>query len=151
MGASEFYPPPAFHFKLTFSLAPGADTAFQEVDGIGSELDTQEFVEGGEHRFVHRLPLGVKHPLLRLKRGIAKFNSPLVHWCKSVLEANFAKRIVTQDVLVFLLDENQIPLRGWSFANVYPVKWEIDTFHSTKNEVAIETIALSYTASSRIV
>jgi phage tail-like protein len=150
MQESKFYPPPAFHFMLMFTLMPAADTAFQEVDGITSELDTQEYVEGGEHRFVHRLPKGVKHPLLRLKRGVADLDSPLVLWCKSVLEGNLAQRIITQDVLVLLLDEEQEPLRGWSFANAYPVKWEIGSFHSTKNEVAIETIELSYTYSNRV-
>lgn len=150
MGESEYYPPPAFHFMLSFISPLWPDTAFQEVDGIGSEMEFQEFIEMGEHRFVHRLPKGVKHPLLRLKRGVAGQDSPLVSWCKSILEGNFAQRIDTQEVLVFLLNEEHVPLRGWSFANVYPIKWEIGAFHSTKNEVAIETIELSYTYSNRV-
>jgi phage tail-like protein len=148
---SDLYPPSAFHFKLVFANAPGGDASFQEVSGIGSEIDVQEVVEGGENRYVHRLPKGVKHPLLSLKRGIAGIKSPLVIWCKSVLEAGFIVPIVPQPLLVFLLDENLSPLRGWSFANAYPVKWEIESFNSTKNEVAIETIDLSYNYSNRIV
>ena len=145
------YPPSAFHFKVNFSGARDEDTSFQEVSGIGSEIDFQETVEGGENRFVHRLPKGVKHPLLSLKRGIAGVNSPLVEWCIAVLEGDFLKPIETQQVKVYLLDETQSPLRGWSFANAYPVKWEIDSLNSTKNEVAIETIDLSYNYSNRIV
>ena len=148
---SDLYPPPAFYFKLVFAGAPDGDTSFQEVSGIGSEIDFQETVEGGENRFVHRLPKGVKHPLLSLKRGIADINSPLVKWCIAVLEGDFVKPIETQEVKVYLLDENHSPLRGWSFANAYPVKWEIDSLNSTKNEVAIETIDLSYNYSNRIV
>ena len=148
---SDPYPPSAFHFKLVFAGAPETDTSFQEVSGIGSEIDIQEVVEGGENRFVHRLPRGVKHPLLSLKRGIADIDSPLVKWCKAVLEGDFVQPIEVQEVKVYLLDENHNPLRGWSFANAYPVKWEVDSFHSTKNEVAIETIELSYNHSIRIV
>jgi len=148
---SDIYPPTAFYFKLSFEDAPDKDTSFQEVSGIGSEIDVQEVVEGGENRFVHRLPKGVKHPLLSLKRGIAEFDSPLVKWCKAVLEGDFVKPIEPREVKVYLLDENHDPLRGWSFANAYPVKWEIDSFNSTKNEVAIETIDLSYNYSNRIV
>jgi len=149
--SSELYPPSAFYFKLVFAATPEQDTSFQEVSGIGSEIDFQETVEGGENRFVHRLPKGVKHPLLSLKRGIADINSPLVKWCIAVLEGEFAKPIEPREVKVYLLDENHDPLRGWSFANAYPVKWEIDSFNSTKNEVAIETIDLSYNYSNRIV
>ena len=148
---SDLYPPSAFYFKLVFANAPEKDTSFQEVSGIGSEIDFLETVEGGENRFVYRLPKGVKHPLLSLKRGIADLNSPLVKWCKAVLEGDFVKPIETQEVKVYLLDENHNPLRGWSFAHAYPVKWEIDSFNSTKNEVAIETVELSYNYSDRIV
>ena len=145
------YPPSAFSFKLVFARFPGFDTSFQEVSGIGSEITFKEVIEGGENRFVHRLPTSVKHPMLTLKRGIASLKSPLVIWCKSVLEGDFAAPISPRSLLVFLLDENQAPLRGWSFKNAYPVKWEIDSFNSTKNEVAIETIELSYNYSNRIV
>jgi phage tail-like protein len=147
---SNDYPLPAFHFKLVFSKMPGADTSFQEVSGVSSEIDVQEVVEGGENRFVHRLPKGVKHPLLNLKRGVAGITSPLVIWCKSILEGDLIKPIKTQNIAVFLLDHAQIPVRGWGFTKAYPVKWEVDSFNSTKNEVAIETIQLSYNSSTRI-
>ncbi len=146
---SDDYPPPAFYFKLSFGESPNVDNSFQEVSGIGSEVDVQEVVEGGENRFVHRLPKGVKHPLLSLKRGIAGTDSILVQWCKSILEGDFIKPITTKNLDVFLLDAKGNPLRSWSFADAYPVKWEIDSFNSTKNEVAIEKIEISYTSSER--
>jgi phage tail-like protein len=146
---SGIYPPPAFYFKLSFGGSPNEDTSFQEVSGIGSEIDVQEVVEGGENRFVHRLPKGVKHPLLNLKRGITGTDSTLVKWCKSVLEGDFINPITTKNLDVFLLDAEGNPLRSWSFADAYPVKWEIDSFNSTKNEVAIEKIEISYTSSER--
>lgn len=146
------YPPPAFHFKVEFSATAGmSDTSFQEVSGIGAEVETEDVPEGGENRYVHRLPVRVKHPKLLLKRGIADSNSPLVIWCKSVMEEDFTKPIVPRPVHVFLLDEHGLPMRSWSFANAYPVKWEVDSFNSTKNEVAIEKLELSYTYSNRII
>jgi phage tail-like protein len=104
--------------------------------------------EGGENRFVHRLPKTIKHPLLELKRGIAPQTSALVGWCKSVLE--FGKAIETKAIVVLLLDPDGKPLLGWQFSDAYPVKWEISDFNSMKNEVTIETISLSYTFSKRL-
>jgi phage tail-like protein len=151
MPATDLYPTTAFYFKVVFVGSPGADQSFQEVSGIGAELDTEEVPEGGENRFIHRLPKATKHPLLELKRAIAPLSSQLVVWCQSVLESDFDTRIAPKQLSVYLLDQDGKPLRGWSFANTFPVKWEIGAFNSTKNEVAIETISLSYTISKRLV
>ena len=146
------YPPSAFYFKLAFSATMGMlDTSFQDVSGIESSIATEDYVEGGENRYVHKLPKGVSHPNLVLKRGIAPMTSPLVIWCRSVFEASFAIPVVPMPLLVMLMNEKKSPIRTWSFVNAYPVKWTIDNFNSTKNEVAIETIELSYNYSNRLV
>lgn len=135
------YPPSAFYFKVVIGKTV---TSFQEVTGIGSEIETEEVIEGGENRYVHRLPKAVKHPKLVLKRGIAPGKSPLVRWCKDVLE-EFKIPIKPELLHVHLLNEKGDPIRSWSFANAYPVNWEVESFNSTKNEVALEKIELSYT------
>jgi len=106
-------------------------------------------VEGGENRFVHHLPTVLKHPQLELKRGIAPQGSALVKWCRSVLDQGFPSAIAPSLVTVYLLDAFGAPARGWAFSNAYPVKWQIDNFSSTKNDVAIETITLNYTYANR--
>jgi phage tail-like protein len=144
------YPPPAFHFRVVFAGFPNQDTSFQEVSGIKSEIEFEEVVEGGENRHVHRLPKGVKNSVLSLKRGLADQSSPLVKWCKSVMEGDFSKPIKPMEIKIYLLNEEHNPVRGWSFSNAYPVKWEIDGFNATKNEVAIESIELCYQKLERI-
>lgn len=145
------YPPAAFHFKVIFTAFGGlTDTSFQDVKGIGSKMETEDYVEGGENRYVHKLPVKVSHPNLVLERGIAKFSSPLVLWCRSVLEGELILPILPMPILVFLLNENSSPKRVWSFANAYPVNWEIENFKSNKNEVAIEKIELSYNYTNRV-
>jgi phage tail-like protein len=148
---SSNYPPAAFHFSV--GLGPlgflGVDAAFREVSGIVTELETEAIQEGGQS-FVYNLPKGITHPRLVLKRGIAPIYSPLVNWCRTVFEEWPSSRIETQPVQVSLLDESGWPLRVWTFDNAYPVRWEVEGFQSTKNEVAVEKIELSYTGSSRM-
>lgn len=141
------YPLPAFFFEVI--IGSGGDTSFQEVTGIKTELELESVAEGGENRFVHQLPKAVKHANLVLKRGIAKRDSALVKWCKSVLEQDFTKAIETRELQVRLLNENKEAVRSWSFVNAYPVSWEVESFNSTKNEVAIEKIELVYSHSER--
>lgn len=149
----DVYPPSAFYFKVVIAppLGLSTDTSFQEVSGIDNELEVESVIEGGENRFVRQLPKGAKHSNLSLKRGIAPLTSPLVIWCKSTLESGFNLTIRPLPILVFLMNEDKMPIRGWSFESAYPLKWEVESFSSTKNEVAIEKIVLSYTASMRIV
>lgn len=142
--------PASFQFAVRFAGDDaGNDTAFQEVSGIGSEMDTTVFAEGGESRFVHALPVGVKHTPLFLKRGIADLDSPLVKWCRATLEGGFAQIIETRDLTVALLDPNGNPLRQWSFGNAYPKSWTIDTFQADEGSVVIEKIVLAYATMTR--
>ncbi len=74
-----------------------------------------------------------------------------VIWCRSVLELDFVAPIVAMPIAVYLMNEDKVPIRAWTFANAYPVKWEVENFGSTKNEVAIEKIVLSYNYSNRLI
>ncbi len=148
---SDGYQPSAFYFKVLFSATMGqTDTSFKEVSGIGSEMAIEEVEEGGLNSYLHKLPKTIKHPNLILKRGIAKINSPLVLWCKSVLELDYSVPITPLPVMVQLMNETKLPIRSWTFTNAFPVKWEVDSFESQKNEVAIESIELAYNRVIRI-
>lgn len=144
------YPLPAFYFKVAFLATQGkSDTSFQEVSGISTEMETEPVTEGGNPYKV-QLPKALKHGNLVLKRGIADMNSPLVTLCRETLESDFAVPIEPQQVNVLLMNWAGSPMRGWTFRNAFPVKWSVDSFNSTKNEVAIETIELSYSTSARM-
>lgn len=145
------WPLPAFYFKVVigaFGLL-GADSSFQEVSGIGGQLETEDIMEGGDNDRVYHLPKGQKLSNLVLKRGIASITSPLVLWCTATFSSNLSL-LTTQTVLVSLLGEDGMPLRVWSFTNAYPVNWKVDAFTSTKNEVAIEEIELCYSGLTRL-
>lgn len=151
MFGTQDYPPVAFYFKVVLGLdLGGLDTSFSEVSGIENEMATEEVIEGGENRYVLQLPKGAKHPNLELKRGIATLTSPLMIWCKAVLEGDLSSSIITSPLLVYLMDSDQLPIRSWAFFNAWPVKWSIEGFNSTKNEVAIEKIVLSYSYATRM-
>ena len=143
---SDFNPPVAFHFEVAFQGSDPdiPDTAFQEVGGLETTLATEDLQEGGENRFVHKLPKQVTHGNLTLKRALTAKDSGLVTWCKNTLESGFGKPIKPQDLVVSLLDEEAAPIASWSVTNAFPVKWATAGFDAMKNELAVETIELSY-------
>ena len=144
--------PVAFYFEVVLKGANASnENAFQEVSGLESEMDIETVQEGGENRFVHRLPKGVKHPNLILKRGIVNGDGGLVKWCKEVLEEGLAKRIKPLDIDIRLLDENGEPSVNWSVTRAWPTKWSISGFDAEKNALAIETIEFAYNEIKRSV
>ena len=98
-------PPVAFYFDVSFSGSDPSvsDTAFQEVSGLDTKIETTPLREGGENRFVHNLPDKVTHSNLVLKRAMTTMASGLVLWCKSTLEGGFDEPIKTKGVVVMLM------------------------------------------------
>lgn len=145
-----YYPPVAFSFsvRITGNRAD-VDHAFQDVSGLDAEKVSTDLAEGGENRFVHKLPGRVKSKNLVLKRGIVLISSPLFGWCKEVLEADFSKPIQPKSLTVSLLDEKQKPAMTWSLSNAWPAKWQIGALNAQRSEVAVETIELAYTRIER--
>ena len=144
------YPPSAFYFTVTIGNGVETpDASFSEVSGIGIEMETEAVIEGGENRFIHQLPKQIKHGNLELKRGITKLTSPLAKWCKEVLEGEYLKMIVAKTIIVKLNNADKTVLRAWEFHDAYPVKWDVEGFNSTKNEVAVEKMSFAYTYSKR--
>jgi phage tail-like protein len=143
--------PVAFQFTVSLNGIPsGIDSSFQEVSGLEQTMDVEELQEGGENRFVHQLPKGVQQKKLVLKRGVAALSSPLIIWTKATLEGGLTIPIMLASLTVCLLDASGLPVRIWLFNNAYPVRWDIDAFNSTKNEVALETIELAYQYAQRM-
>ncbi|WP_071601326.1 phage tail protein [Dickeya chrysanthemi] len=141
------WPLPAFYFSVNIDNS-GDDQAFQEVSGIEAQIETEPFTEGGNSSVYH-LPTAVKQGPLRLRRGLGATDSPLVRWCKSCFEGLLNSPLVTKEVSVSLLNERGDPLRVWLFYNAYPISWKIESFHATRNAVAIEEIVLCFSRSKR--
>ena len=145
---ASYYPPVGFHFKGEFTLdgVQETDTRFQEVSGLTAELGIEEITEGGENRFLHRLPTRAKYSNLVLKRGMLH-DSKLIQWFQDAVESFTFEPV---DVLVTLLNENNEPLAGWSFVNAWPVKWTTSDFKAQEGAIVVETIELAYNYFTRV-
>lgn len=151
------YPPSAYFFRVEVSgLNKKVDCSFKEVSGLSSELEIEEVQEGGENRFSYKLPKQIKYQNLILKRGVGALDSGLVIWCKETLEDGFTSKISPRDIIIHLMTINEEtssiePIRSWSIVKAYPIKWNVESFDSMKNEIALETIELVYHGLTRVI
>ena len=146
--ADDFYPPVSFSFSVSIDGVNGANEGnFQEVSGLQVKLGTEDVKEGGENRFVHRLPTPPKYENLVLKRGMLDSSSPLITWARQGVESF---TFVPKTVLISLLDENGSPLASWNVANAYPISLSLSEFKAQENNIAIETLELAFNNFTRV-
>jgi len=147
---ASYYPPTGFHFKVEFTGVSGMDAdqeqRFQEVSGLSFEVETEELREGGENRFVYKLPKRAKYPNLVLKRGMLT-GSAFLGWFTSAMHTYFTVPLYEfkpADLLITLLDEADNPVAIWNIVQAYPLKWSCSDLKATENTVVIETLELAY-------
>ncbi|WP_432695149.1 phage tail protein [Marinobacterium sp. YM272] len=136
------YPPVGFHFRVEFDLANAgdADIRFREVSGLQMELEEETVIEGGENRYVQKLPVRAKYPDLVLKRGLIT-SSAVADWCRAAIQ-QLDIRPVT--VWVTLLNESHEPLQSYVFVNAWPKKWQLSDFNAESSELVVESLELAY-------
>jgi phage tail-like protein len=135
-------PQVGFHFLVLFEIFPQFpnDVRFQEVSGLSVDIEMETRAEGGEHRFVHNLPVRAKFGDVTLKRG--KFlGSGILHWSRRAIdEFDFEP----SNVMISLMNADHVPLYNWYLINAIPKKLEISGFNAQNSEIVVETLVLSY-------
>jgi phage tail-like protein len=137
----DYYPPWGFYYKVEFSISSNKnDVRFQSVSGLSVEYDYENFREGGENRFEHKLPVRTKYADLVMKRGMVE-DSEIINWFTMAFRNREFK---PTDINIILINEKGEPLRTWKIAHAIPKKWLISDLNSTENSIVIETLELTY-------
>jgi phage tail-like protein len=136
------YPYTGFHFLVVFEIFPQVpnDFRFQEVTGLTADVNLDTYNEGGENRFVHRLPGRTTYTDLVLKRGMTLV-SGITAWCQDAIE-NF--NFQPTNLLISLLNEDHLPVSSWYIANAIPIKYDISGLNAEQNQIVIESLTLRY-------
>ena len=137
----DYYPPWGFYYKVEFGTVKNKnDVRFQAVSGLSVEYDTEEFKEGGENRFTHKLPVRTKYADLVLKRGMLT-DSEVTNW---FLAAFRDREFTAKDISVILMNEKSEPLRTWNIVHAIPKKWLVTDLNANDNAIVVETLELMY-------
>ena len=126
----------AIWFKLTIDHREVG--YFTEATGLSAEIEVMSFNEGGRNDFVHKLPTRMKHPNLVLKRGVTR-TQDLQDW---FLDSWMGPR--RKAVSLTMINEAGQAVRGWSFAQAFPVKWTGPNFNAGQAASAVEAIEIAH-------
>ena len=127
-------PDPVAELRFLVSLPGISIGRFRECTGIGVEIETKEYMEGGSNEFVHKLPTRVKYQNIVLKRGVTHEDALLKWFWDS---RNSVQR---KEMTISLLGPGTKTVRTWAFLNAYPVKWTGPNLNASSNQIATESL-----------
>ena len=136
------YQASSFVVEIEGILAGG----FTDCTGLEVEVETEEYSEGGQNEFVHRLAGRAKHPRLVLKHGVSPMDG-LWGWHQDVVAGDVQRRNAT----IYLLNNAQFPVLWWIVRGAIPVKWTGPSLNAASSAVAFESVDLVHQGLSRAV
>lgn len=146
-------PLPAYRFLVTLhpgdAYLPPAQAAqlasftgggFQEVGGLGADLEVLAHPEGGVNDFVHQLPVRHAWGRLTLRRGVVR-DAGLWAWYQAGLTQSLGAR---RDGAIWLLTPAGTPAVSWTFAAGLAAKWSGPTLNAVQSAMAIESLEIAH-------
>jgi len=130
------YLPPAQALLLPL-VAAGA---FQEVTGLGGQLEVVTYAEGGRNDSVHQLPLRHSWNRITLKVGVVR-DRVLWSWYQAGLADSLGAR---RDGAVIVLGTDGVPAMAWAFHGGLAAKWSGPDLHGEQNAIAIEALEIAH-------
>lgn len=119
---------------------PDIDTIglFTQCSGLEMKVDVFEYAEGGNNEFVHQLPGQVSYPNLILERGLTNEDAVL-KWFNATRTQPQLK-----EVTITFQTHMQQPIRTFTFADAFPVRWTGSSSHAGSSTVALETLEIAH-------
>jgi phage tail-like protein len=114
---------------------------FQDCSGLSVEFEVQEYIEGGNNEFVHKLPGRMKYSNITLKRGISD-NRQFVEWRPKIEGGKLVVKPMNLSIILF--NHSGETVKKWDVKEAYPVKWTGPDMRASSMDVAIETLELAH-------
>lgn len=141
------YPLVGYHFYV--EVQGKLLGAFREATGLTSESEKIEYKASGPkgEEIMLSQPGRTKYPDIVLKRGLTS-NMDMHTWRKEIEDGKF--KDAKKNGSIVLYDQTHTELARWNFENAWPVKLEGPGLNSGNNEVAVESLTLAVTRTTRV-
>jgi phage tail-like protein len=110
-----------------------------KIEGLGLEYQLTEYREGGVNGYTHKILGPCKYSNLRLSRPVDSTSDLLMIW----LQSNML-HVVPQTMAISAMTMAGDEITTWNLSGVVPVKWTGPSLDIMSNNVATETLELTY-------
>lgn len=125
-----------FHVEITSLTVAG----FSSVSGLEHRMEPEEYEEGGNNRYTHRLPTRYSQPNVVLERGVTDSHK-LWTWFTEIRDGKITRKNVR---IVLQTPVGTESKRSWRLRDAYPVRWAGPDLQADQSAVAIETLELAH-------
>lgn len=129
------------HFVLAIDGL--TSVSFTKCSGLGGEVGVEDYSEGGENRFAHRLPVRGSYPSLVLQQGAGP-TQELWTWFGEYHTTGFVSPRDGTVTLMSSVGGDLVPVRVWSFNRGWPSKLTGPELDAQAPAVAIEAIEITH-------
>lgn len=120
--------------------------SFREVRGLELTVDVQEYTEGGQNQYVHKLPGTLRWPNIVFSRGMVASDA-LFTWVTNAAGENFAakgNKVTRSTGAVTAVSYSGARLRAWEFDEVFAVRWTGPEFNVDSQELLVEQLEVAH-------
>jgi phage tail-like protein len=110
-----------------------------KIEGLGFEYQVTEYREGGVNGYTHKILGPCKYTNARLSRPVDSTSELLMIWLQSNMIA-----VVPQTMAITAMTAGGEEITTWNLAGVVPVKWSGPSLDVMSNNVATETLEITY-------
>jgi phage tail-like protein len=110
-----------------------------KIEGLGFEYQVTEYREGGVNGYTHKILGPCKYTNLRLSRPVDSTSPMLMMWLQSNMIA-----VIPQTMAITAMTAGGTEITTWNLAGVVPVKWSGPSLDLMANNVATETLEITY-------
>ena len=112
---------------------------WSKCDGLGIEYEVQEYKEGGENTYVHRLRGRAKYQNVKLTRFVDKTSPQVAQWVGGI-----QNQVTRGTAHISLINSEGSPIVTWDLDGAYPVKWSGPSLDAGSGQVATESLELAH-------
>jgi phage tail-like protein len=130
---------PALSLRFSVSIGSFKIERFATCDGLTAEYEVEEYREGGQGGFVHKLPVRLKHTNVRMTRPVDKDSGVIAGWFTMT-----RTKPSRQDATITAYDGNGAEVASWHLVGAWPVKYTGPQLSSVATTAATETLEIAH-------
>ena len=127
----------AFGFRVNLGVDGEDMGMFQEVSGIGIQINVTDMPEGGVNSYSHKVLGNATYPDVTFKRGL--INDKFFEWIHNCANGSVSRKVIDVEILG---DDNKVA-KKYSLKNAVPVKWDGPSLNVMSDAIATESITVA--------
>lgn len=124
-------------FRL--SIAGNDLGAFHTCDGMGAQMEVEQFAEGGNNGFSWQLPSRITWSNITMTRPVTSDTAKVVKWLNDVIE-----KVERKDGEIVALTPDGSTIASWQVQGIIPVRWQGPSFDPSTSQAATETLEFAH-------